>query len=114
NSRPLRCRWCTVGWNGIWEGHILASSVVRLPLRRLQVPQAATTLSQVVCPPRERGSKWSKVRSSRSPQYWQEKRSRRKTLNRVKAGCVDGFTKVFSETTLGSFISKDGLCTARS
>jgi hypothetical protein len=54
------------------------------------------------------------VRSSRSPQYWHEKRSRRKTLNRVKAGCVDGFTKVLSETTLGSFISKDGLCTARS
>ena len=42
-----------------------ASSGVRLPLRRLQGEQAATTLSQVVWPPRERGSRWSKVRSSR-------------------------------------------------
>ena len=63
-----------------------------LPLRRLQAEQAATTLIQVVWPPRERGSRWSKVRSSREPQYWQEKRSRRNTLNRVKAGWVDGFT----------------------
>ena len=85
-----------------------------LPLRRLQGEQAATTLSQVVCPPRERGSRWSKVRSSRVPQYWQEKRSRRNTLNRVNAGWVAGFTKVLSETTLGSFISRLGLCTARS
>jgi hypothetical protein len=51
---------------------------------------------------------------SREPQYWQEKRSRRKTLKRVKAGWVAGFTKVLSETTLGSFISRLGLCTARS
>ena len=28
-----------------------------LPLRRLQGEQAATTLIQVVCPPRERGSR---------------------------------------------------------
>jgi hypothetical protein len=35
-------------------------------------------------------------------------------LKRVKAGCVAGFTKVLSETTLGSFISRLGLCTARS
>ena len=33
------------------------------------------------------------MRSSRAPQYWQTKRSRRNTLNRVKAGCVDGLTK---------------------
>src|SRR5262245_10824258 len=85
-----------------------------LPLRRLQHEQAATTLIQVVCPPRERGSRWSKVRSSREPQYWQAKRSRRKTLNRVKAGWVEGRTKVLSETTLGSFISRLGLRTARS
>src|SRR6476646_7849275 len=82
------------------------------PLRKLQGEQAVTTLSQVVWPPRERGRMWSKVRSSRAPQYWQEKRSRRNTLNRVKAGCVEGFTKVFSETTLGSFISRLGLCTS--
>ncbi len=42
------------------------------------------------------------------------KRSRRKTLNRVKAGCVVGLTKDFSDTTLGSWISKLGLRTARS
>ena len=36
------------------------------------------------------------------------------TLKRVKAGWVEGFTKVLSETTLGSFISKLGLRTARS
>ena len=35
-------------------------------------------------------------------------------LERVNAGCVDGFTKVLSDTTLGSFISRLGLCTARS
>src|SRR5262245_43730633 len=89
-----------------------ASLVVIEPLRRLQSEQAATTLLQVVMPPRDRGSRWSKVRSSREPQYWQEKRSRRKTLNRVKAGCVEGFTKFFSDTTLGSFISRLGLCTS--
>ena len=50
----------------------------------------------------------------RSPQYWQEKRSRRNTLNRVKAGCVAGFTNDLSETTLGSLISRLGECTARS
>src|ERR1700686_209864 len=72
------------------------------------------TLIQVVCPPRERGSRWSNVRSSREPQYWQQNLSRRKTLNRVKAGWVAGFTKLFRETTLGSFISTLGLRTARS
>src|SRR5438105_13571310 len=91
-----------------------ASAGVRLALRRLHGEQAATTLIQVVCPPRERGSRWSKVRSSRELQYWQENRSRRNTLKRVKAGCVAGFTNVLSETTLGSFISRLGLWTARS
>src|SRR6202022_3242893 len=76
--------------------------------------QAAITLPQVVWPPRERGTRWSKVRASRAPQYWQLNLSRRNTLKRVKAGCVAGFTKVLSETTLGSFISKLGLRTARS
>src|SRR5262249_6317553 len=33
-----------------------ASSSVRFPLKRLQRRQAATTLVQVVCPPRERGT----------------------------------------------------------
>jgi hypothetical protein len=56
----------------------------------LQGEQAATTFSQVVRPPLERGTTWSKVRSSREVQYWQEKRSRRKTLKRVKAGVREG------------------------
>ena len=54
------------------------------------------------------------MRSSREPQYWQENLSRRNTLKRVKAGWVAGRTKVLSETTLGSFISRLGLRTARS
>ena len=44
--------------------------------------------------PRSKGGRttWSKVSSSPVPQYWHWKRSRRNTLNRVKAGCRDGFT----------------------
>src|SRR6516165_1050308 len=91
-----------------------ASSDVLLPFLRLQHEQAATTLIQVVWPPRERGTRWSNVRSSREPQYWQENLSRRNTLKRVNAGWVAGFTNVLSETTLGSFISRLGLRTARS
>src|SRR5215470_18904538 len=85
---------------------------VLLPLARLHDEQAATTLIHVVCPPRERGSRWSKVRSSRAPQYWHTNLSRRNTLNRVNAGWVEGRTNVLSDTTLGSFISMLGLCTA--
>jgi cytochrome b561 len=48
-----------VGWNGICEGHILASGGVRLPLRKLQSEQAVTTLIHVVCPPREPGFGWT-------------------------------------------------------
>jgi len=64
------------------------------PFLRLHPEQAATTLCHVVWPPRERGNRWSKVNSSRAPQYWQTKRSRRNTLNRVKAGLRDGFVLV--------------------
>ncbi len=77
---------------GFWRGHISTWLGRRSPFRRLQGAQAATTLSQVVWPPLERGMTWSKVRSSRVPQYWQVNRSRRKTLKRVKAGCRDGLT----------------------
>ena len=62
-----------------------------LPFFRLQGAQAATTFAQVVWPPRERGTTWSKVRSSSAPQYWHWKRSRRNTLKRVKAGWRDGW-----------------------
>ncbi len=64
--------------------------------------------SQVVRPPLERGTIWSKVRSSPHPQYWQEKASRRNRLKRVKAGGRSWATKCLSETTLGRAISKVG------
>src|SRR6202158_2171066 len=103
-----------LGWNGICGGPMQAFAGVRLPLLRLQAEQEATTLTQVVCPPRERGSKWSNVRSSRVPQNWHTNLSRRNTLNRVKAGWVEGRTEGFSETRLGGFTSMLGLCTALS
>src|SRR5580692_9179356 len=78
---------------------------------RLQSEQAATTFSQVVIPPFERGTTWSKVRSSRWPQYGQVKRSRRNTLNRVKAGKRVGFTSLLRHTTDGRRIAKLGLRT---
>ena len=84
---------------------------MRLPLNRLHGPQAVTTFSQLVRPPRERGITWSKVSSwveNSSPQYWQLKRSRRNTLKRVKAGRRAAGTYCFSEITLGSRISKVG------
>ena len=85
-----------------------ASRGVRPPLVRLQRAQAVTMFSQVVRPPRERGITWSKVRSSPAWQYWQVKASRRKRLNRVKAGGLSWATYCLSDTTLGSRISKDG------
>src|SRR3954452_17563376 len=87
------------------------------PLRRLHGPQAAQTFSQVVRPPRLRGTTWSKVRSwvgRLSPQYWHSKRSRRKTLNRVKAGRRAAGMYSFSAITLGSRIDSVGECTTAS
>src|SRR6185437_9881167 len=102
-----------VGWNGALAGHIRAAAGSMSPFLRLQREHAATTFFQVVSPPFERGTTWSKVNSSSSPQYWQVKRSRRKTLNRVKAGRRAVGMYSFSEMTLGSRISKDGLRTTR-
>src|SRR6195256_2593533 len=79
---------------------------------RLHSEQAATTFSQVVIPPFERGTTWSNVRSSRWPQYWQVKRSRRNTLNRGKAGKRVGLTELLRHTTEGRRISKLGLRTS--
>src|SRR3982751_2324140 len=62
-------------------------------------------LLQTVRPPRERGTTWSKVSScvrNLSPQYWQFQRSRRKTLNRVKAGLRAAGIYSFRARTLGS------------
>ena len=88
-----------------------------LPFFMLHEVHAATTLSQTVRPPRERGTMWSKVRFSAgdfSPQYWQVKPSRRKTLKRVNAGRLVARTYRLSEMTLGSRISTEGECTRRS
>ena len=68
-------------------------------------------LVQAVRPPRERGTRWSKVSSvgrERLRQYWQAKRSRRKTLNRVKGGRRSCGMYCFSATTLGRRSSKPG------
>ena len=84
--RPWSWSSYMVGRRGWRRGCMAASRGVRPPLARLQRAQAVTMFSQVVRPPRERGVTWSKVRSSPPPQYWQVKASRRKRLNRVKAG----------------------------
>src|SRR6516225_8389333 len=89
----------------------------RLPFRRLHGLQAVTTLVHIVRPPRDLGTTWSTVRSlvaKSPPQYWQLKRSRRKTLNRVNAGRRAAGTYSLSAITLGSRISKDGLWIMRS
>src|SRR5262249_39845434 len=94
-----------------------ASCGRRLPFKRLQLEHAVTTFSHVVRPPRERGMTWSKVSSGEvcgSWQYWQMKRSRRKTLNRVKAGRRAVGMYSLSAMTLGTRISKVGLRTVRS
>ena len=86
-------------------------------MRRLHGSHAVTTLVHTVVPPRERGTRWSKVSSSAgrgAPQYWQAKRSRRKTLKRVNAGRRVIGMYCFSETTLGRFTLRLGERTARS
>src|SRR2546423_12053942 len=62
-----------------------ASSGVRLPFWWLQRLQHATRLSQVLSPPRERGSTWSSVSSDGvnwRPQYWQVEWSRSRMVLR--------------------------------
>src|SRR2546426_6856324 len=60
------------GCTGSRMSRIPTSSTRRLPFRKLQRRQAATTFTQVVSPPRERGTTWSTVsRSPRRLQYWQ-------------------------------------------
>jgi hypothetical protein len=54
-----------VGTVGAVRRGMRASDGVRSPLRWLQPPQAATVLSQVLAPPRERGSTWSMVEAVR-------------------------------------------------
>ena len=65
-------------------GCIWISRGRRLPLRRLQVAQAATMFSQTDLPPRQRGMTWSTVRPDLvEPQYWQVQESRASTARRV-------------------------------
>jgi hypothetical protein len=56
---------------------------VRFPLRRLQGAHEVTMFSQMLAPPRLRGSTWSTVRWDVLPQYWQVHESRAKTARRV-------------------------------
>ena len=92
-----------------------ASRGVRPPFLRLQGAQAVATFSQVVRPPWARGMTWSKVSSRGSPQYWQEKRSRRNRLNRVKAGYSRRPHILPQRDHRGQAASsKLGLCTSRS
>ena len=44
----------------------------------------------MVSPPFDLGTRWSKVRSFLSPQYWHENLSLKKTLNLVKFGFIEG------------------------
>src|SRR5262245_21235368 len=61
-----------LGCTGSRSSRIPTSSSRRLPFLRLQRRHAATTLVQLVSPPRERGRTWSTVRRSpRRLQYWQ-------------------------------------------
>ena len=69
---------------GRLRGCIWISRGRRLPLRRLQLAQAATMFSQTDSPPRLRGMTWSTVRPDlREPQYWQVQASRASTARRV-------------------------------
>src|ERR1700681_244725 len=88
--------------------------LVELSLLTLHGEHAATTLCQEVGPPRLFGTTWSNVRSALeclSPQYWQRKRSRRNTLNRVSATCLGTGWYLRSASTDGSRIVVDGLRT---
>src|SRR6185369_13711283 len=111
------CSSCVVGSDGKRCRSMPDSLRSWLPFRRLHGLQAVTTLVHIVRPPRDLGTTWSKVSSlvaKSPPQYWQLKRSRRKTLNRVKAGRRAAGTYSLSAMTLGSFISNDGLWILRS
>ena len=57
---------------------------------------------QVVWPPRDRGMRWSKVRSSREPQYWHIEAVAEEDVETGKSRLRAGRTNVLSDTTLGS------------
>ncbi len=69
---------------GLRRGCISISRGRRLPLRRLQLAQAATMFSQTDFPPRLLGITWSTVSPElREPQYWQVQASLASTARRV-------------------------------
>src|SRR2546429_8550204 len=80
-TAQARCTKC--GSNGGRIGCIPASSGSRLPLRVLQLLHAVNTLVQAFVPPRDRGTRWSRVSHSRCrnscwlrPQNWHRQLSR--------------------------------------
>ncbi len=96
-------------------GHMPASRGSLLPLRRLQGEQAVTTFSQVVWPPCERGMQVVEGQILVGAAILAGEAVAQEDVEpREGRDAVDGLTKVFSETTLGSRISKLGLCTALS
>ena len=90
---PCCCSCQLVGRIGSSINFIPACFGVRPPFFMLHGAQAVMMFSHVVFPPRRRGTTWSKVRWLGLPQYWQVNRSRRNTLNRVKAGQRAGSLK---------------------
>src|SRR3954451_19667130 len=71
------------GGRGRVRGCIPISCGRRSALRRLHGAQEVTMFSQLVPPPRERGTTWSTVSRDVEPQYWQHQPSRAKTALRV-------------------------------
>src|SRR5207249_385128 len=85
SRRTAHARCTKWGSNGGRSGCIPASSGSRLPFRVLQLEHAVSTLFHPFVPPRDRGTRWSRVRHSRwrsscwlRPQNWQRKLSRAK------------------------------------
>jgi hypothetical protein len=79
----------TAGWMGalgLVFSTIPASCRRRSLLVELQRSHAVTTLSQVCCPPLERGITWSRVKRLLVPQYWQVWLSRLSTSRRFTGG----------------------------
>src|SRR5262249_6531757 len=76
------------GAEGLRRNGIRASSGVRLPLRWLHGPHAATVLDQVFLPPRELGSTWSMVVAC-PPQYAHSCRSRSNPPRRDQPGPLE-------------------------
>ena len=97
----------SLGTRGSFRNRSPVSSSNRSRLTVLHRRQAATTFSQVCCPPRLRGTTWS-TDSARDPQYWQRCPSRCNTPRRLKPRrwALGTCTYRHSLTTDGSSNSK--------